>query len=41
MNEHIGKLASGLFMMNGDGLIKSKATLKKEIDYDLFDLKIF
>lgn len=40
--EHIRKLASGLFMMNGsDGLIKSKATLKKEIDYDLFDLKIF
>ena len=38
--EHIRKLASGLFMMNGsDGLIKSKATLKKEIDYGLFDLK--
>lgn len=31
--EHIRKLASGLFMMNGDGLITSKSTLKKEIDY--------
>lgn len=29
--EHIRKLASGLFMMNGDGVIASKSTLKKEI----------
>ena len=29
--EHIRKLASGLFMMNGDGRITSKSTLKKEI----------